>query len=399
MRVTAYTYPWDVACLGVDRVLEDLAAQGIAGMDLAATYHPIDALSPRGGFPRHFTNARGAVHFPARISRYGRIRPAVSSPEICAVWPQIAQRAPSFEVDLNAWTVVLYQPWIVDQYPDCARVLPSGDPIGSGVCAANEDVREYLARLCEDLVDQFGVPMIRLEGLAPSGYDYGWLRPRVQIDVPAVASDLLALCFCRACVTRGIAAGLDVERLRVLVCDRISREIGSDSARAPAPGAPDLLGDPELHEFVVQHDRASIELASAATSRLSGRVPRISTTGWMTYAQLLGAPRVELFGALAESVDQLMIGPRDAECVAELNKQGPSRGSSVGRSSFLSPLRLSPAGIPVLPGLAQERREGAAEFLRAIAPLDVEEVCVYNYGLLPDSDLRDLVEAVRAALP
>jgi hypothetical protein len=141
MRVTAYTYPWDVACLGVDRVLEDLAAQGIAGIDLAATYHPIDAVSPRGGFPRHFTSARGAVHFPARSSRYGRILPAVSSPEIGAVWSQIAQRAPFFDIDVNAWTVVLYQPWIVDEYPDCARVLPSGDPIGSGVCAANEDFR------------------------------------------------------------------------------------------------------------------------------------------------------------------------------------------------------------------------------------------------------------------
>ena len=43
---------------------------------------------------------------------------------------------------INAWTVVLYQPWIVDAYPDCARVLASGDPIGAGVCAANEDVRE-----------------------------------------------------------------------------------------------------------------------------------------------------------------------------------------------------------------------------------------------------------------
>lgn len=400
MRVTAYTYPWDVASLGVDRVLADLAALGVVGVDLAATYHPIDALSPRGDPLRLYTSPRGAVHFPARIAGFGRIRPAVSSPEICAVWPQMAQRAPSFDMEINAWTVVLYQPWIVDQYPDCARVLPSGDPIGSGVCAANEDVREYLARLCEDVVDQFGVAKIRLEGVAPSGYDYGWMRPRVLIDVPTVARNLLALCFCRACMTRGSAAGLDVERLRQLVCDRIHREVSSEAATATVPEGSDVLCDPELHEFAAQHERASMELATAATSRLGGNGrPSLSTTAWMTYADLLGPSRVQLFRVLAESVDQLMIGPRDAERLSQLDDQGVTAGSGVGRATLLTPLRNSAAGTPVLLGGAQERRQETLEFLRSVAPLGLEEVCMYNYGLLRDDDLRDLVDAVRAVLP
>src|SRR5438552_2466081 len=193
MRVTAYAYPWDLARLGVERVLGEMAAHGIAAVDLAATYHPIDALSPRGGHAL-FTSPRGAVHFPARLERYGRIQPSMSpDPEIRAVWPATARAAVSSGLGLNAWTVVLFQPWIADAYPDCARVLPSGDPIGSGVCPASEDVREYVAVLCADIAEQFGVETLRLEGIMPAAYDYGWLRPRVLVEVSLLARQLPAL--------------------------------------------------------------------------------------------------------------------------------------------------------------------------------------------------------------
>jgi hypothetical protein len=108
MRVTTYAYPWDLANLGVETTLKRIADEGIDAVDLAATYHPIDSLSPRGG-PRLFSNGRGAVYFPARPERYGRIRPLVHSPGLAAVWPQVARLAPSLGLGLNAWTVTLFQ--------------------------------------------------------------------------------------------------------------------------------------------------------------------------------------------------------------------------------------------------------------------------------------------------
>src|SRR5207245_4639489 len=137
--------------------------------------------------------------------------------------------------DVNAWTVTLYQPWIVCGHPDCARVLPGGDPVGSGVCPANDDVRDYLATLCADIVDQFGVSMIRLEGIMPAAYDYGWLRPRVLISVSPLARELLALCFCASCTGRAAAAGLDVERLRRTVNDVIAAELSEGRGASNQP--------------------------------------------------------------------------------------------------------------------------------------------------------------------
>ena len=188
MRVTTYAYPWDLARLGVERALQEMVAVGIEAIDLAATYHPIDALSPRDGAARLFTSARGAVHFPARKARYGRIQPSLSRDEVCAVWPEVARRAPDLGLAVNVWTVTLFQPWIIDAYPDCARVLPGGDRSGSGVCPANEDVREFFAVLCDDIVDQFDVSLIRLEGIITRTYDFDWLRPRVVVSVPPVAA-------------------------------------------------------------------------------------------------------------------------------------------------------------------------------------------------------------------
>ena len=95
MRLTTFVYPWDLARLGVERTLEQLVAEGFDGIHLASTYHPIDALSPRGGTVSLFTSARGAVHFPARAERYGRIRPSTSPAAVCAVWPR-CRRARAF---------------------------------------------------------------------------------------------------------------------------------------------------------------------------------------------------------------------------------------------------------------------------------------------------------------
>jgi hypothetical protein len=403
VRVTAYTYPWDVARIGVDRVLEDLAGHGIDAIDLAASYHPIDTLSPRGDSVRTFTSPRGAVHFPARIDRYHRIRPSVSSREISAAWPAIVERAPSFGLAVNAWVVVLYQPWIVDAYPDCTRVLPGGDPVGSGVCASNDDVREYVATLCEDLVDQFGVDLIRLEGVAPGGYDYGWLRPRVLVDVPPLAQDLLALCFCQSCVTKAASSGLDVERLRRIVTKSIIGEINpgeSGEVDEATLGDGEISADPELHEFVVQHERASIDLIGAVRSRVGGSiVSRLSTTTWTTYSSLLGADANSLFGELADVIDQLLVGQRDAARLENLVEVEHPRAGAIGRTTLVTPMRNSvPGGMAPLLGVPDEGGLGGRvrAYLELVAPLGLEEVCLYNYGLLRDRDIRDIIGAVTA---
>ena len=372
VRMSTFAYPWDLGRLGVERTLGRIAEGGFDALYLASTYHPIDALSPRDGRVRLFASGRGAVHFPARPARYGRIQPATSSPEIGAVWPAVVERAASLGVDVIPWTIVLYQPWIVDRYPDCARVLPSGDAIDAGVCPANDDVREYVATLCDDLVDQFGVGTIHLEGPAPASFDYGWLRPRVLVDVPKAARELLSLCFCASCRQRGAAAGLDVDRVQQLVNDGIAAELDI------GPAAPSV-GDPEVAAFAAVCVRASVELVEAVAGRVrTSAEVRLSGMAWTPFSSLLGERDDELFEELLRPFDQVIVPPRIGNHRARV-----AMASRASRGLELAVL-LTPGSLGDLKGAAEI---GAAE------------VALYNYGLLREADVQRLTAEIRGVFP
>ena len=302
MQVIASAYPWDVGWIGVDRVLDDMVEQGIAGIDLASTYHPIEALTPRAGI-RLFRSPRGGVHFPVRPERYGRIVPACSSAEVGAAWPAVAEGAKARGLELSAWTVTLFQPWVADMEPSCARVLANGDSAGTGLCPANADVRELLANLCDDLVDQFGVDTVRLESVMPIGYDIDWLRPRVLITVSPLARELLTVCFCPTCEQRGAAAGLDVARLRTFVLDAIAREL----AEPGVTPLDDLAGDAELMTFLGQHEQASIELVQEVREAPAMRTAKIASTIRSPFSRIRPSANKELTAQLVDHVDQLSV--------------------------------------------------------------------------------------------
>jgi hypothetical protein len=389
MQVTTYAYPWDLVRLGVERTLRQMADDGIDAIDLAATYHPIDALSPRGGVDL-FTITRGAVFFPARAERYGRIRPHVHDGEICAAWPETARLAGTLGLQLNAWTITLYQPWIRDAHPDCARVLPSGDRSGAGVCPANEDVREFLVTLCEDVVDQFGVSLVRLENIVPI-FDFDWLRPRVLVEIPPLARTLLNLCFCNSCTQKAAAAGLDAARLRKLANEAINAEIaeGKPSAKAAA-----LADDTDLHLFAGQYARSSTELVSAIASRIKGRA-RVSVNASASYAPLLGVAADEaLMAEFIASADQIALHPGNPrnKSIAEL----AARAAPPREISALIPLvRAAGSGGPVLEAPIS-RSEAMVE---AAAGMGASELSLYNYGLLRERDIPEFVAWVRRTYP
>jgi hypothetical protein len=361
-------------------MLRQMADEGIEGIDLAASYHPIDSLSPRDGM-QLFTNARGAVYFPARAERYGRIRPHTHSPEICAVWPEAAKHANKLGLALNAWVVTLYLPWIRDAYPDCARVLPSGDPSGSGVCPANDDVREFLSILCADLVDQCGVSLVRLESVMPI-FDFDWLRPRVLVNLPPLARALLNLCFCGACTRRATEAGLDVERLRRIVNDMVAAEISDGQAGAGPDRTAALAADAELRAFTVQHVEASIELVSAVAARLKGAA-RLSANAVTPFGAILGAAlEDELLVRFVGETDQIALHPGNPD----LNR----------RMARVAARATPPRELSVL--VPYMRNRNSAAFQEA-ADLGVQEIALYNYALLRERDVPEFIAALREAFP
>jgi hypothetical protein len=393
VRTTVHAYPWDLARLGVERSMGEIAGHGIGGVNLASTYHPIDSLSPRGGV-RLYTSARGAVHFPARPERYGRIVPRLSAPEVVGAWPSAEREAAAVGIDLNAWTVTLFQPWIVDAHPDTARCLPSGDANGSGMCPAHPDVQAFVAALCEDLVDQFGPRTIHLEGISPLWFGTDWLRSRILVELSDLARELLSLCFCANCESSARAAGLDVERIRRLVEDGVAGEL----AGAGGLGPEEVAAEAEVHAFAVQHERASIDLARAARSGAGDqRGTRISSTIWTPFPSLVAPSDEQLMAELSGVVDQVTVGTSGPYLA-----RGRHLVDIASRPDASLELAVMATRMPAAPGspggrngASPESEDPAIEVLRAASELPVAEVSLYNYGLLRADDLARGAAAVR----
>jgi hypothetical protein len=268
-------------------------------------------------------------------------------------------------------------------------VLPGGDASGSGVCPANEDVRDFLAVIAEDVVDQFGVELVRLES-PMAAFDFDWLRPRTLVQVPPLARTLLNLCFCGSCTRKAGEAGLDVTRLRRVVNEAVDAEIADGGGEASAERAAALGADVELRAFASNYVRSSTDLVRAVASRLAGRA-RVSVNASVSYSLLLGEDADDvLLGEFAAAADQIAIHPGT-----------PTNKRFCDLASSASPPREISALIPLtratgLAGPALQARVRTPELMaqEAIA-LGASELSLYNYGLLGERETPDFVAAFR----
>jgi hypothetical protein len=385
VRLSTYVYPWDLARLGVQAVFEELAAAGVTGVDLTASYHTITAFSPRAGAPHVYSSPRGGVFFPARRERYGVVAPAVvDDAELLRVWPEAARRAGELGLELAAWTVALFQPWMAQDHPDTARVLPSGERSTVGACPASEQVREYLGALCADVADRFGPSAIKLENVAFPDFDYGWYRPRVLAEVPVRARSLLGVCFCGHCRARGRAAGVDVDALQARVVTEVDGLLDEpEQPRDVAAGPHD-----ELAAYVATAERAVTELVTHITGAVREVAPPTRVVV-ATPIEPCGSRGVDL-AAVIDGIGgvQLWSPRRHAAAIEELRPV-------LDRRPDLPLSYFHPPGF--------DYRVGSPDWLdelRAAVALPVDEISFYHYGLLRGADFdrtvrltRELVEA------
>jgi hypothetical protein len=385
VRLSTYVYPWDLARLGVQAVFEDLAAKGVTGVDLTASYHTITAFSPRAGAPHVYSTPRGGVFFPARRERYGAVGPAVvDDADLLGVWPEAARRAGELGLDLTAWTVALFQPWMAQDHPDTARVLPTGERSTVGACPASEQVREYLGALCADIADRFGPAAIKLENVAFPDFDYGWYRPRILAEIPARARSLLSVCFCRHCRARGRSAGLDVDALRARVVAEVD---GLLDEPGPPPDAA-TGADDELAAYLAVAEAAVSELVAHITGAVRQSAPETRVVV-ATPIEPCGSRGVDLAAVIEDIGGVQLWSPRGHAAAIAALRPVLDRRPDLPLTYFHPPGFDHPVGSP-----------DWFDELRAAVALPVDEISFYHYGLLRGADFdrtvrlaRELVEA------
>ena len=149
---------------------------------------------------------------------------------------------------------------------------------------------------------------------------------------------------------------------------------------------------------MVQHERASIELARVATSCFDpSSGPRLSLSSWTPYSTLLGAEQQDLLAELFELVDQVVVYAEWSEGRKRRFAEVASRTAGAVELAIL----LAPRGERVLPANPTAAKAGTplARELSDAATLGVDEVNLYNYGLLRPHDIRGFMAAVSRARP
>jgi hypothetical protein len=390
---TVWTYPWDVARLGVDAVLGEIAGQGLHGIDLAATYHPISALSPRGGAVGGFFCPRGAVFFPARAARYGRVKPNVwPDRDVVAAWTGVAERLDAHGLELNAWTIGLFQPWIAQEYPETARVYPDGARLDAGICVSSPAVHEYLAALVTDLADQFPVMLVKLEGMYPPLFDYGWTRRRIYFRLTPRQQQLMGLCFCASCTSAGAAQGLDVDAIRTRV--RASLRIEPADASIASPDNTDTDADSELDAYAGLAPAAATRLIAdlAAALRAAGSHTRLGVA--LPFEGAIDASVEAVFDSVATVLlANLATGHTELLRAVDMVR---AHEPSPSIECFVHPPFTSTGSGGIPHGIQEELADPEWRAnLRTARELGVERFSLYNYGLLTRDTFRALVAVAR----
>ena len=384
---STFAYPWDLADTGVESALRHLSDDGFGALELTVCYHPITLHTPGAPDRRLMYMDRGAVFFPARRERYGRVKPHLfPEPEVVKAWTTAAELAPGMGLDLNAWTVALYQPWIAHEYPDTARVTPAGQINLGGVCPTSPDVREFMAILVGDLAEQFPIRTVQLEGVCHQFFDTGWRLPRVLVQLSPWNRWLASLCFCSSCVSAAADRGISVKAFRKRICDELEAVYRGTAPPSDRPfdelQAERMAADGDYAEFISMREEVCVELVLGIAERLHAARPDAVLGLWgpqeFDCTQLNLERVLPVIGVL--QTRQPMIAPDNARRAREIADANGMRVTAVHWCGG----RIGPAWGPEF-----ERA------LRASVELRIDQINLFNWAMLPPQIASAIVPLLR----
>ena len=387
-RISVWAYPWDLADEGVAAALDWLRDAGFDAIELCPNYHAISTFAPRNlGRSIHYSE-QGAVYFPARAERYGRIEPRLfDEPEVLGAYAQAAEHAPSRGIQLNAWVIGMFQPWIARANPDTAIENVFGARSYAQTCPASPDVQEYLAALAGDLCDQYPVHGAMLERPGHPEFAYGWVRERILIDFDPWTRFLAGMCFCENCLTAARTHGVDAVEVRESVARELRERLASKQASGDLETVVAARGeaDEEFRGYLEAREQSATRLVEGVQRALRGTGTRLSLThvsaGW--------GPTGLRLADLSERIDGLLL-PDPTDEADEAKAQVALARSAKREIDLLVSLWGSDGLDPGGPEFAAR--------LERIAQLPVDRVAVYNFGLLRPETLGRIGGLLREAI-
>ena len=384
-RAGLFLYPWCFAEEGCDELVAYVRGLGVRRMYVASSYHAGFFLQPHSPQQKVRLLEDGVVYFhpDEAIWHSSRIQPAVSS--LCEpnnLLGEISAAAAEAGMELSAWTVCLHNTLLGLRHPECTIHNVYGDSYPHALTPGHPDARAYVARLVDDLTQNYSLHSVLLEAPNYRNRAHGgtWVsghhHERNGVHLRELEEALLSVSFNPADTEAATAAGVDVVRLRGAVRDHLDRYF------AAAPEIPKGLPQ-TLDEFRQQNQ----SLADYET-----HFRNTEETLLAELRQIAEPKGVKLVGSASPSNDIVQLGAygESAEWVAESTRT--AREKLAAHQELEVALRMGFSS----PGMGTAIRSCAQmqEFVQAARRNGADSVAFYNYAEAP----RRSVEWIREAI-
>jgi hypothetical protein len=382
-----YAYPWDLADHGVEQVCREVETLGLDTITLAGSYHAGKFLRPHGRTGRVYFPEDGTVYFNADLSRYGTIKPVLSS--LVGEHDVLRELTGQPRIAANAWLVLLHNSRLGERYPQATVKNAFGDSYVYSLCPSAPEAREFAVALCRDVTDHYGVAGISIETPGFMPYAHGFHHEFALVKSNRWLDSRLGLCFCAHCIAKAEAAGVDASRLRAQIQAEVDGYLAGDlefpDDMAEAFWLTDVATDDALARFLkwrcqvvtslVEEIRA--EVRPDAPVAVIPSVGRPTGGGWFEGSDL---------GALAHAAGVI------EACLYE-------PGTDRVRADIYDTKRRM-GGVGVLRGILRpgfrdlHNRAELVAAATAVRDAGISEIAFYNYGHLRRSQLAWIADAL-----
>ncbi len=379
--LSIWSYVWDVIDEGVDSIISTLKNEiGLNTLSVATCYHSVDHLRVHQ-LENNFYSSQAAIYFQPDRSLYTdtRIKPPVSPlAERTNPLRQISDGCDRHGIKLSSWTVCLHNSQIGRNHPAVAQRDVFGNPCWNALCPANEDVREYMRALVEDLTTNYNFATVELESCDYQGGRHHHGHEKIGIPFGEIDRFLLGLCFCESCCKRGRDGGIDVTAL--------ANGVRAELAASFESGQSIQIGFGEFCDKVPE-TREYLKMRESVVSSLISEIKTVSKAQIASMA--MGSRRYS--GLNTEQIREV-VNWHEILCYT------PSQASveeSVRNATALMNGQADRVwvGVCAYPPASPDAKTLATN-VKAAADLGVRAVSFYNYGIMPKRNLQWVKAAI-----
>ena len=383
MNTALWTYPWDLADEGIERVLGNVRdVAKCNAVSVASAYHNFKQLRPHApAGQKIYVGEGGVVYFQHDLSRYGRITPVASTLlKQIDVFRELCDSRESHQLDVNAWTVIMHNSRLASTYSDAATRTTHGDPSPHLLCPAHPDSREFAMALCADLAHNYDLRIIELEAIGFLGFEHGYHHDKIGAPLGEWGNYLLGICFCDSCIERAKAEGVDADRIRSLVQAELDGIYHGDADVPPDLSKTDGLAawerdEPEFARYMKAGENTVASLVKDVADACAGSGTKIVMQG-ETWEQFLS---LETMAAIVSNIDGLLVSGYDLTADEADQLMERSR-DCVGDKELIVGIQ---AHFPEVPSSDEWRAK-----VRVCIEKGATGLNFYNYGISTMSQLR-----------